>query len=150
MSGEGFATYPRRAVEVLGLHGGQIRTVLRPDWRPGFDAHNDFVGTYVEMGIPGVTLWTGFVLGLLAAAAKAWRKTRDPVALGAFASMLALIIMSISDNVQSYDISYDFCAAVIVGLLAMSGRRDGAAQRQHRLRAASHRQHETDAALEVA
>lgn len=118
ITGSGYGSYERRTVEVFGMYGGQIPTNLQHGWRRGFGAHNDLVEQYVETGIPGLVLWSGFMLSLVATAGVLFRRHRDPVALAAFVSATALTVAATSDNVQAYDVSWFLVGGIVTAAWA--------------------------------
>lgn len=105
LTGQGFGSYFRVTVREFGLTDPQFSTVLDPTQlrrgTRGFAAHNDFVKMFVEMGFPGLLLWTGALLGLMFAAL-ALRRTveAEPYATAVVALTAALIVFSASDTVQ--------------------------------------------------
>jgi hypothetical protein len=93
----------------------------------GFTAHNDYVKSFVELGVPGLVLW---VLTLLALPVTAWRARRivrvGGIPSAAIGISVALILVSASDNLQGYTavLTYVFvlCGA-LAGLTAAERRR---------------------------
>jgi O-antigen ligase len=102
LAGTGFGSYSRMTVEEFGTRDPRYSTSLTAG-RMGFAAHNDYLKSFVENGFPGVVLW---VLVLTGAVAAMRRARRDPRVRGyasaGLALSIALIGMSVSDNIQAY------------------------------------------------
>lgn len=105
LTGTGFESYAAQTVDVFGFEDPNYPT-RNQDAAPGFAAHNDYVKMFVELGYPGVVLWVLILVGTFVAVA---RRTRDPVvgdyAVGLAALLLVFIVISFSDNVQTYTVS---------------------------------------------
>jgi O-antigen ligase len=122
LTGFGYGAYPRYTVEVFGRYGGDVNTNLSSTWRKGFGAHNDFLSALLQMGVPGLLTWCGFMFSLGGSAFSLYRKSRDPVVLGTFGSVVALVFMSISDNVQAYDYGWFLVAGMFTAYFAVLRR----------------------------
>lgn len=127
LTGQGFGSYPRMTVRRFGHSSTRYPTIEKPAlgvFSPeGFTAHNDYVRMFVELGIPGLLLW---VLTLVGAATTALRARRVAdvrgVATGTGVIILALGIVSFSDNLQGY-------AVVLMYAFVLCGALAGVAQR---------------------
>ena len=134
LTGTGFESYPRMTLTEFGREdpkyptapkGAQHGTAL------GFFAHNDYVKMLVEMGFPGVILWTLVLIGLPATGLRARRVPGvGPAATAVVAIGTAFLIISVSDNLQDYTVAelyaYGLAGSVVGVMLA---RRSGAAAR---------------------
>jgi O-antigen ligase len=126
LTGQGFASYSRVTVRRFGHSNRRYPTVQEPSlgvFSPlGFTAHNDYVKMLVEMGVPGLVLWILVFVGAIRAAARAGRiRGLGPPAVATLAVMLALMVMSISDNLQGYTVVLMYAFAVcgaLCGLMA--------------------------------
>ena len=135
MTGEGFGSYSRVTFKEFGSRDPVYSTVLVPSdplHSPrGFLAHNDYVKMFVEMGFPGLILWIGVLAGMAGITITARRVPEvRSYADGGLALVIALVIMSASDNIQGY-------TAVLVYSLALLGGIAGAAQGIRSQRAAT-------------
>ncbi len=132
LTGEGFGSYSRVTVEEFGTTDLTYPTILDPtdplNSPRGFTAHNDYVKMLVELGFPGLLLWSATLIGVVAAA---YRARREPAvrgyAQGGVALALALIVMSASDHIQAYTAILIYALAFVGGVwgLASSLRREG-------------------------
>lgn len=121
LTGEGFGSYPRLTVEHFGIHNRDYPTIsdtAHPTTSSrGFLSHNDYVRTFVELGLPGLALWVLMLAGLVSGC---WRALRRPET-AAFAAAgvgvaLGLIVIATSDNLLSAPVmlyAFAFCGAVI-------------------------------------
>jgi O-antigen ligase len=133
--GNGFGSYERLTVEEFGLQDPTYPTPTDGPGR-GFAAHNDYVRMYVELGVPGLVLWTTVLAGLLVAMA---RRARDPE-LGPYAAalaaiLLALMVMSFSDNVLNYMVALFYpvaLAGAVIGATRPASAATSAAKRAAR------------------
>jgi O-antigen ligase len=126
LTGQGFGTYRLVTVREFGLgltdelYGGENQAKGGLQIRAGFSAHNDYVKAAVELGAPGLLLWTAVLIG---AASVAWVARRHealrPWAIATAVLGLVLAAMSFSDNVQGY-------TAVLLYAFAMAGALAGA------------------------
>jgi O-antigen ligase len=134
-TGQGYGSYSRLTVEEFGTQDPDYPTIA--DRRHpatsqlGFAAHNDYVRSFVEDGVPGFVLWLLFLTGLVVVP---WRARRAdgmaPYACAGVAMGCALIVMSGADNISGYTV-------VLVYAAALAGGVAGAVQRP-RARAAWH------------
>lgn len=131
LTGQGFGSYSRLTVKEFGTedpHYGTIfdRTHAATSVR-GFDAHNDYVRMFVEMGVPGILLWIAVLLGLLGTAFRARRAPPvAPWACAGVAIMIAIIVMSAGTNVQASTVVLVYVAALmgaLTGAASAYGRR---------------------------
>ncbi|MFL5828108.1 MAG: O-antigen ligase family protein [Thermoleophilaceae bacterium] len=122
LSGEGFGTYPRLTVEEFGTSDRTYPTIAAQSEvtraHRGFTAHNDYVRSFVELGVPGLVLWVGFLGGMLAAGIAAWQRpqVRD-IATASIAVSAGLIGVSAADNLMGYAVVLGF-AVVLCGAVA--------------------------------
>jgi putative inorganic carbon (hco3(-)) transporter len=106
LTGQGFGSYSRVTVKEFGTEDPHYGTIFDPK-HPltsvrGFGAHNDYVRMFVEMGVPGLLLWVGVLVGLLASALRARRLPAvAPWGCAGAAVMVAFILMSGGTNVQA-------------------------------------------------
>lgn len=130
LTGQGFDGYSRVTVREFGHFSKRYPTVEQPRlgvYSPlGFTAHNDYVRMFVELGIPGVVLWVLVFAGLVVVAARARRVPGlGPVAAGTLATAIALMLISVSDNLQGYSVVLMYAFAVcgaLAGATAAAGR----------------------------
>lgn len=123
-TGQGFGSYPRLTLREFGLEDPQYSTAVLGR---GFNAHNDYVKFFVEMGLPGVLLWLAFLLGLLSTAWKAMREASvASYALVGFALVLAVLAVSISDTPEGYIIFLETVAALCGAVSGVVGHAQGA------------------------
>jgi O-antigen ligase len=124
-TGTGFCTYAETTVKEFGYLDGKYSTVndpKHPEYGPkGFSAHNDFVRMLVELGYPGLVLWSIVLLGvaltaLWAARLEALRST----GIAVFSIMVALIGISYADNVQGYTVPLVIPFVLTAGLSTTS------------------------------
>ncbi|HEY0633259.1 MAG TPA: O-antigen ligase family protein [Thermoleophilaceae bacterium] len=132
LTGQGWDSYTRLTVRRFGHSDKRYPTVRYPAYGVysalGFTAHNDYVKSFVELGVPGLVLW---VLTLLALPFTAWRARRVPGLGGipstAVAISVGLIVIGASDNLQGYTavLTYQFvlCGALAGVTAAARGRR---------------------------
>jgi O-antigen ligase len=117
--GQGFASYPRLSIKEFGLldpHYGVVDPD-HPGAPRGIAPHNDYVKMFVETGLVGLALWTLTLIGLAVTAARARAAPGlAGYATGMLAIMLALVVISVADNVQSYTTVLLVAGAVIGGL----------------------------------
>lgn len=127
LTGTGFGSYSRVTVEEFGTQDPQYATDITPG-RLGFAAHNDYLKSFVENGLPGFVLWA---LVLTGAVSVMWRARREPrvrgFATAGVALSVALIPMSFSDNIQAY-------TAVLIYAFGFIGAVAGAATAMRRAR----------------
>lgn len=133
LTGMGFGSYQAVTVREFGYEDLSYPTLsdaAHPETSPkGFTAHNDYVRMLVELGFPGVVLWSAVLLGLLVTAIRATRvPSVRPFAVGATALMVALIVASYSDNIQGYTADLVIPMAV-VGALSTIRRNRGRSTR---------------------
>jgi O-antigen ligase len=128
LTGTGFGTYAQTTVREFGYQDGKYSTVADPKHpgKPGvkgFSAHNDYVRMLVELGFPGLVLWSIVLLGVTLSALWAARiEALRPIAIAVVAVMLALIGISYADNVQGYGVPL-VIPFVLAGGLATTARR---------------------------
>lgn len=105
-SATGFGTYPRATVEVFGFSGSKFPINPVPGWRLGYNSHNDYVKSLVELGIPGLVLWIAFYYFAIRSAWR-WRSLPEigDVSLACAALFTAFAVMSLSDNIQMFNVS---------------------------------------------
>jgi O-antigen ligase len=130
--GQGFGSYSRVTVRRFGHSDRRYPTIQKPYlgvYSPlGFTAHNDYVKMLVEMGIPGLVLWVLVFAGVIWTAARARRvRGLEPIAAGALAVTVALMLISVSDNLQGYTVVLMYAFAVC-GALAGVTRATAAAR----------------------
>src|SRR4051794_31181648 len=121
LTGQGFGSYPRLTVDHFGTENNRYPTIndrQHPATSSrGFLAHNDYVRTFVELGVPGLVLWVLMLVGLLTGCLRAVRRTRvGPYAAAGVAVALSLIVIASSDNLLSAPVmlyAFAFCGAVI-------------------------------------
>ncbi|MEA2425130.1 MAG: hypothetical protein QOH13_1540, partial [Thermoleophilaceae bacterium] len=88
----------------------------------GFTAHNDFVKSWVETGALGLLLWVGTLAGIGYTLLRALRLPEvGPWAAGCLSTLVAFVLMSLSDNVQAYTVP-------LVYLFGLAGAVAGAAK----------------------
>jgi putative inorganic carbon (HCO3(-)) transporter len=135
LTGQGFGSYSRVTVRQFGHFNKRYPTVQQPGlgvYSPlGFTAHNDYVRMFVELGVPGVVLWVLVFGGVVLTAARARRvRGLEALAAGMFATTLALMLISVSDNLQGYSVvlmyAFALCGA-LAGATAAATRRRAAA-----------------------
>lgn len=99
LTGHGLSSYQPLSVAEFGI-SEEIGTSLEDG---GIYAHNDYLNLAVELGIFGVLLWLATLVGL---AVLLWRARENepvrPYATAMFALVVALTLMSASDNILSY------------------------------------------------
>jgi O-antigen ligase len=125
ITGQGFESYPRVTVREFGHFNERYPTVSEPSrgvFSPvGFTAHNDYVKSFVELGVPGVVLWVLMLVGLVGSA---WRARFVPGARGTALAMattgVGLMLFSASDNLQGYTVVLTYAAAVCGGLAGVT------------------------------
>jgi O-antigen ligase len=133
LTGMGFGSYEATTVREFGYEDHTYPTLADPSHpdtsAKGFTAHNDYVRMIVELGIPGLLLWSAVLLGLLASVIRAARVPAvRPLAVGTAAVLVALIGASFSDNVQGYTMDL-LLPLVLAGGLATVARRERAGRR---------------------
>jgi O-antigen ligase len=124
-SGTGFGSYQADTVREFGFETPSYSTLVDPKHPvqspKGFTAHNDYVRMIVELGFPGVVLWSLVLLGLLGsmiAAARAPNVRPEALALSAVA--VALIGISGSDNVQGYTMDLFYPLVLAGGVMTVA------------------------------
>jgi O-antigen ligase len=132
LTGEGFGSYSRMTVRRFGHFDPRyptINDVNRGVFSPeGFTAHNDYVKLVVEMGFPGLFLWLLVFGGVIWTAARG-RRERGVEAVGTamLAITIALMLVSVSDNLQGYSVvlmyAFGVCGALAGLTAAQTGRR---------------------------
>jgi O-antigen ligase len=117
--GHGYGSYERQTVAEFGYLDKRYKVIDKTGGfsKPrGFSAHNDYVRTWVEMGVVGLGLWVATLLGLLATAVRLRRAPPARTAATAgVALMAALIVMQVADNIQASTLTLMLTAAVIAG-----------------------------------
>jgi O-antigen ligase len=121
LTGQGFGSYPRLTVEHFGTENRDYPTIADKQHPAtsarGLLAHNDYVRTFVELGVPGVVLWVAVLLGLLTGCARALRRPAvGAMAAAGVAVALSLIVIATSDNLLSAPVmlyGFALCGAVI-------------------------------------
>jgi O-antigen ligase len=130
--GTGFGSYQADTVREFGYENPRYPTLVLPNpatAQKGFTAHNDYVRMLVELGYPGLVLWSLVLLFLLGSLIRAARSPAvRPLAVGLAAVMAGLIVVSYADNVQAYTIDLLY-PLVLAGGLATVSRREGEARR---------------------
>jgi len=124
ITGTGFSTYHATTI----LEYGRIPQPRAP-WEPapadliiGINAHNDYLKAFVEMGIPGVVLWSAVFIGWVAALWPVRRIDRlRPYAVAMISICAGLMLMSATDNVRDNTV-------VLVYAAGLTGAVLGAAQ----------------------
>jgi O-antigen ligase len=102
LTGQGFGSYQRLTVDEFGLEDNRFRTAAAGGTGLGFTAHNDYVKTFVELGWPGLILWAGVLLALVATMVRAARiPAVAPWAVAVGVVGLVVLGLSYSDNVQA-------------------------------------------------
>jgi putative inorganic carbon (hco3(-)) transporter len=139
LTGQGFGSYSRLTVKQFGTedpHYGTIFDRQHPlTSQRGFDAHNDYVSMFVEMGVPGLCLWVAVLVGLLGASLRARRwPAVSPWACAGAAVMIAVIFMSAGTNIQASTV-----VLVYVGTLV--GALTGATVHRSRARVKEKKEH---------
>ena len=130
LTGQGGESYSRVTVREFGHSHPRYSTVRQPEKgvfsAVGFTAHNDYVKTFVEVGVPGLVLW---VLALWGLASIAWRARRVPGVEGAATAVVAcvasLMVISVSDNIQAYTVVPTLVCLLcggFAGVMAPTGR----------------------------
>jgi O-antigen ligase len=121
LTGQGFGSYPRLTVDHFGTENNRYPTI-NDERHPatssrGFLAHNDYVRTFVELGLPGLVLWVLVLVGLVAGCLRALRRPAvGPYGAAGVAVALGLIVIASSDNLLSAPVmlyAFAFCGAVI-------------------------------------
>jgi putative inorganic carbon (HCO3(-)) transporter len=133
-TGQGFGSYSRMTVRRFGRFDHRYPTVEdanRGVFSPeGFTAHNDYVKLLVEMGFPGLVLWLIVFAGVIWTAARARRiRGLEAVGAGMLALTVALMLISVSDNLQGYSVVLMYAFALcggLAGLAAAGGRHERA------------------------
>jgi putative inorganic carbon (HCO3(-)) transporter len=125
LTGQGFGSYSRVTVRRFGHSDPRYPTIQKPYlgvYSPlGFTAHNDYVKMFVEMGIPGLVLWILVFVGVIRTAARARRvRGLEPIATGVLAVTLALLLISVSDNLQGYTVVLMYAFAVCGALAGVT------------------------------
>ena len=134
LTGNGWDSYPRLTVRKFGHFDRRYPTIqnrrLGVYSAEGFTAHNDYVKTFVELGVPGLVLWALTLVGL---GAVGWRARRLPqtraIASATVATVAALALISFSDNLQGYTVVLLYAGAVcgaLAGVTAATVRARGA------------------------
>jgi O-antigen ligase len=121
--GQGFGSYQRLTIKEFGYEDKTFSTVRVTQGvginSVGFAAHNDYVKTYVETGVPGLILWAFVLLANVVVAARAARLPElKPWATAAAALGLAFALMSFSDNIQGYGVPLALMLAITTTLAA--------------------------------
>ena len=119
LTGQGFGSYQRLTIRVFGFEDNRFQTVVS-GFPVGFTAHNDYVKTYVEMGWPGVILWIGALLGLIAAMVRAARTPGlRPWAICAGVIGIMAAEFSAGDNIQAgYSVVFLTLTTTLAGAVA--------------------------------
>jgi O-antigen ligase len=125
--GTGFGTYAADTYNEFGTEDLAYPTVANPGHPAtspkGFSAHNDYVRMLVELGFPGLVLWSLVLLSLLVLMLRACRVlVVRPLALALAAMVVALIGISYSDNVQSYTVDLLYPLALGGGVASIARR----------------------------
>jgi putative inorganic carbon (hco3(-)) transporter len=126
LTGQGFGSYSRMTVAEFGTQDPHHPTIADPRHRStsqrGFAAHNDYVRSLVETGVPGLILWALFLTGIVAVG---WRARRlpdvAPYACAAVAIGAAFVVMSGADNISGYSVVLLYAAA-LAGAVAGAAR----------------------------
>lgn len=126
VTGQGFGSYSRLTVVEFGTQDPHHPTIADPRHRStsqrGFAAHNDYVRSLVETGVPGLVLWVLFLTGIVA---MGWRARRlsgvAPYACAAVAIGAAFVVMSGADNISGYSVVLMYAAA-LAGAVAGAAR----------------------------
>jgi O-antigen ligase len=126
VTGQGFGSYSRLTVVEFGTQDPHHPTIAdrhhRSTSQRGFAAHNDYVRSMVETGVPGLVLWVLFLTGIVAVG---WRARRQPAvapyACAAVAIGVAFVVMSGADNISGYSVVVMYAAA-LAGAVAGAAR----------------------------
>lgn len=121
LTGQGFGTYPALTVRHFGTQNQRYPTLNDPQHPAttsrGFLAHNDYVRTFVELGVPGVLLWVLILVGLLTGCIRGLRRPEvAPFAAAGVAIALGFVVIASSDNLLSAPVmlyGFAFCGAVM-------------------------------------
>jgi O-antigen ligase len=133
LAGQGWDSYSRLTVRKFGHSNLRYPTIQFPAVgvysAVGFTAHNDYVKDFVELGAPGLVLWVLSLVGLAVVAARA-RRLRDisGVAVAVLAVVIAVMLVSASDNLQGYTVVLTYVFALcggLAGVAAASAARTG-------------------------
>jgi O-antigen ligase len=131
LTGEGFGRYSELTVKRFGYQDRQYPTIVvdsEGHLSKGFSAHNDYVKMFVELGVPGLVLWTAVLVGMLSVALAARRVPELAGPAAAVAAIAAMLMaVSVSDNVQGYSVVLAAAFAVCGGL---AGAARGLARRE--------------------
>ena len=125
LTGQGFGSYRRLTVQQFGLEAKTYSTIghVGNQTQIGFTAHNDYIKTYVENGVPGLLLWVASLVGVGLTLLRARRRPElAPWAVAMFAALVAIAIMSFSDNVQGYGEPLLYCFSFAAALAALRER----------------------------
>lgn len=122
LTGQGWDSYSRVTVRKFGHSDRRYPTIqnrrLGVFSPTGFSAHNDYVKSFVELGVPGLVLWVLILWGLVMVA---WRARRVPglggIATAMVSAVFALMLISVSDNLQGYTVVLTY-ACLVCGALA--------------------------------
>lgn len=119
--GRGFGTYERNTLVLFGFNNAFYNTRPVDGWKRGFSAHNDYLKSFLELGVVGLAAWVLFLVGLIR---WSWSQRHvsevGQLALACFAISLALALMGATDNVQGYAVNYVIVLAVIGGLVGVT------------------------------
>jgi putative inorganic carbon (HCO3(-)) transporter len=121
LTGEGYGSYSRLTVQEFGTQDPHHPTVVderHPGTsQQGFAAHNDYVKSMVESGVPGLVLWILFLTGIAAIGFRSRRRPGvAPYACAAAALGTALVVMSGADNISGYTVVLLYAAALAGGV----------------------------------
>jgi O-antigen ligase len=115
-AGWGLGSYPALTFEEFGSRTRNFANIETPEG--GIYAHNDYLNMAVETGVPGMILWILTLLGLASVAYKGMAHPAvRPYASALFAVMVALIVLSFVDNIQTYT-GMLLYPVVLIGALA--------------------------------
>jgi len=132
-TGNGFGSFEHLTVVEFGIRGNEYSTVPKgspPGTARGFSAHNDYLRMFVELGIAGVLLWASVLLGLLFYAVRGLTVFGlRPYAAVATGLVIALIAMSLVDNVMGYTGATAAAVAMTGGIVGVSVRSRAGARR---------------------
>jgi O-antigen ligase len=96
----GLATLLNRFV---GTGPGSVEFLTLRGYGVAYAAHNDYLATLISFGIFGLTMYLLMYAVLLHWAYRSWRAAQDPVLralpLSLFALVLAVLVMSLTDNI---------------------------------------------------
>ena len=93
----------------FGVGPGNFRSVferiynpeLNNDRRRGVHAHNLWLHTAAETGIPAAVAYAAFWIAVIVVAARGAMRQRTPVALGVFLAILGAAVSNLTDSVPS-------------------------------------------------